>query len=49
MESTTDWPTRKRKASRSFRHAADALTKAATLDGEADAKFAAIKKCSLGK
>jgi len=43
------WPTKKRKASRSFRHAADALTKAASLDAESDAKISAIKQRPLGK
>jgi hypothetical protein len=43
------WPTKKRKASRSFRHAADALTKAASLDTESDAKITAIKQRPLGK
>src|SRR6185503_4686517 len=43
------WPTKKRKASRSFRHAADALTKAASLDAESDARISAIKQRPLGK
>jgi hypothetical protein len=43
------WPTKKRKASRSFRHAADALTKAASLDAESDAKITAISQRPLGK
>jgi len=43
------WPTKKRKASRSLRHAADALTKAAGLDGESDAKISSIKQRPLGK
>lgn len=43
------WPTKKRKASRSFRHAADALTKAAALDEDSDAKITAIKQYPLGK
>jgi hypothetical protein len=43
------WPTKKRKASRSLRHAADALTKAAGLDAESDAKISAIKQRPLGK
>jgi len=43
------WPTKKRKASRSFRHAADALTKAASLDVESDAKITTIRQRPLGK
>jgi len=43
------WPTKKRKASRSFRHAADALTKAASLDAESDANTTAIRQTPLGK
>ena len=43
------WQTKKRKASRSFRHAADALTKAASLDAESDAKISTIKQRPLGK
>ena len=43
------WPAKKRKASRSFRHAADALTKAASLNAESDAKIAAIRQRPLGK
>jgi len=43
------WPTKKRKASRSFRHAADALTKAASLDAESDAKITAVGQRPLGK
>src|SRR5258708_2718939 len=43
------WPTKKRKASRSFRHAADALTRAASLDAESDAKISTIKQRPLGK
>jgi hypothetical protein len=43
------WPTKKRKASRSFRHAADGLTKAAALDEDSDAMITAIKQYPLGK
>lgn len=43
------WPTKKRKASRSIRRAADALTQAAGLDGESDAKISAIRQRPLGK
>ena len=43
------WPKKKRKASRSFRHAAEALTKAASLDTESDAKISAIRKRRLRK
>src|SRR2546426_894073 len=43
------WPTKKRKASRSFRHTADVFTKVAALDGESDAKIATIHQQPLGK
>ena len=43
------WRTKKRKASRSSRHAADVLKKAAALDKESDAKISAIKQQPHGK
>src|SRR2546423_11567798 len=43
------WPTKKRKSSRSFRHATGALTRAACLDAESDAKISAIKQRPLDK
>ena len=43
------WPTKKRKATRSFRHAADALTRAAGFDAESDAKIPAISQRPLDK
>jgi hypothetical protein len=36
------WRTKKHKARRSYRHAADSLTKAAVLDGESDANISAL-------
>jgi hypothetical protein len=43
------WPTKKHKSSRSFRHGADTLTRAAALDGESDAEISAIKQKPLAK
>jgi hypothetical protein len=43
------WPKKKRKSNRSFRHAADGLTKAAGLDGLSDTKIATIKRRPLRK
>jgi hypothetical protein len=43
------WPTKKRKAIRSFRHAADGMTKAAALDEGSDARISAIKQKPLSK
>jgi hypothetical protein len=43
------WPRKKHKSGRSFRHAADTLTRAAALDGESDAEISAIKKKPLTK
>src|SRR5882762_6223295 len=38
------WRTKKHKARRSYRHAADALARAATFDGESDAKISAVQQ-----
>jgi len=43
------WPTKKRKTSRSFRHAADTLTRIAVLDTGADADIRLIKQRRMGK
>ena len=43
------WPIKKRKTSRSFRHAADALTRAAVLKPEAEADISVIKQHPLQK
>lgn len=43
------WPIKKRKASRSFRRAADGMTRSAVADSEADVDFRAIKKQQLTK
>ncbi len=44
-----EWPLKKRKASRSFRHAADNVTRSALTDPEADVDFRVIKKQQLTK
>ena len=36
------WRTKKHKARRSYRHAADSLAKSAALDGESDAKISSL-------
>lgn len=41
------WRTKKHKARRSFRHAADALTHAATRDGDSDSKISALRQRSI--
>src|SRR6266540_644309 len=38
------WRTKKHKARRSYRHAADSLTRAAAFDGESDAKISAVRQ-----
>ena len=38
------WRTKKHKARRSYRHAADSLAKAAAFDGESDAKISAVQQ-----
>ena len=43
------WPTKKRKTSRSFRHAADTLTRIAVLDASADADIRLIQQRRVGK
>src|SRR5262245_11556654 len=43
------WPIKKRKASRSFRHAAESMTRSAKRDSEADIDFRVIKKQQLAK
>ena len=43
------WPTKKRKASRSFRHAADARTRVAISAPDAEADISAIKRRPLQK
>jgi len=43
------WPIKKRKASRSFRHAAESMTLLALQNAEADIDFRIIKKQQLTK
>ena len=43
------WPVKKRKTSRSFRHAADSMTRAAIADPEADVDLRVIKRQRLSK
>lgn len=38
------WRIKKHKARRSYRHSADALTRAAALDGDSDSKISAIQQ-----
>ena len=44
-----NWPMKKRKASRSFRHSADSMTRAAITNPERDIDFRVIRKRELTK
>ena len=48
-KSRNRWRTKKHKARRSYRHAADSLTKAAALDEQSDSKISAIKQRPHGR
>src|SRR5215472_1919184 len=48
-KSRNRWRTKKHKARRSFRHAADSLTRTAVFDGDSDSKISAIKQRPHGR